>query len=50
VQNPAREAYLALQEEEIAGFALLNFQGAFTGYLQSICVAPGWRGKARGRR
>lgn len=48
VQNPAREAYLALQEEEIAGFALLNFQGAFTGYLQSICVAPGWRGKGAG--
>ena len=49
IQNPARELYLAKNQNEIAGLILLNFQGAFTGYLQSICVAPAWRGRGVGR-
>lgn len=48
VQNPAREVYLALETEEIAGLVILNMQGAFTGYIQSLCVAPAWRGKRVG--
>jgi [ribosomal protein S18]-alanine N-acetyltransferase len=51
VSNPAREVYVAVDgSREIAGFIMLNMQGAFIGYIQSICIAPGWRNKGIGSR
>jgi len=51
VANPAREVYVAVEgSKEIAGFIMLNMQGAFIGYIQSICIAPGWRNKGIGSR
>ena len=44
IQDPHRELYIAKQSEQIAGFIILVMQGAFTGYIQSICVAPAMRG------
>lgn len=39
------EKWLAVSEEGlVVGFALLNFSGAFVGYLQTLCVAPEYRG------
>jgi ribosomal protein S18 acetylase RimI-like enzyme len=43
--DPSRVVYLAVVGNEIVGFTVLNIYGAFTGYLQSVCVAPRWRGK-----
>ena len=40
--DPSREVYLAMVGSEIAGFTVLIMNGAFVGYLQSICVAPQW--------
>jgi len=48
VQNPAREVFLARSDAEIAGVVLINMQGAFSGYIQSVCVAPLWRNKGLG--
>ena len=48
ITDPSREVYLALPGEEIAGFIILVMQGALVGYIQSICVAPGWRNKGIG--
>ena len=48
--GPSREVHLATVEGEIAGFIILNMNGAFTGYIQSVCVAPGWRNKGIGSR
>lgn len=45
---PSKEVYLALVDEEVAAFVLLNMQGAFVGYIQTVCVAPEWRGKGIG--
>lgn len=50
VQNPAREIYMAKVEGEIAGLVMINMQGAFTGYIQTICVAPKWRSQGIGRQ
>ena len=51
VSNPAREVYVAVDgSKEIAGFIMLNMQGGFIGYIQSICIAPGWRNKGIGSR
>jgi ribosomal-protein-alanine N-acetyltransferase len=46
--DPSREVYLAMVGDEIVGFTILNMNGAFVGYLQSVCVAPQWRGKGIG--
>lgn len=43
-----KEIYLAISENEIAGFILLNMQGAFIGYIQAICVSAESRGKGIG--
>jgi len=45
---PSKEVYLALVDEVLAGFVILNMQGAFVGYIQTVCVAPEWRGKGVG--
>ncbi len=34
---PSREIYLAVADSEITGFILLNMQGAFIGYIQTVC-------------
>jgi ribosomal protein S18 acetylase RimI-like enzyme len=47
---PSKEVYLATVEDEIAGFIILNMQGAFIGYIQTVCVAPEWRGKGIGSK
>ncbi len=48
VINPAREIYLAKLGDEIGGFVMINMQGAFTGYIQTLFVAPNWRSRGTG--
>ncbi len=50
ISDPSREVYLAVIDGEIAGFVVLEMSGAFVGYVKSICVSPGWRGKGVGGR
>lgn len=45
---PSKEVYLAMVKEEIAGFTILNMQGGFIGYVQTLCVASEWRNKGIG--
>jgi ribosomal protein S18 acetylase RimI-like enzyme len=48
--DPSREVHLARVGEMIVGFTIHTMHGAFIGYLQSICVAPKWRGKGFGSK
>jgi ribosomal protein S18 acetylase RimI-like enzyme len=48
LENPAKECYLARAEGERAGFIVLDVQGALTGYIQTICIAPHARGRGLG--
>jgi ribosomal protein S18 acetylase RimI-like enzyme len=48
--DPSREVYLAMVSNEIVGFTILNMHGAFVGYIQSVCVAPQWRGRGFGSK
>ena len=50
VSSPAKETYVAIVEGQIVGFIILNMQGAFVGYIQSIGVAPEWRNRGIGRQ
>jgi ribosomal protein S18 acetylase RimI-like enzyme len=44
------EAYVVLEDEEVAGFVVLCMHGALVGYLKSIAVREDWRSRGLGRR
>lgn len=48
LSDKAKEVYIANFANEIAGFIILNMQGAFVGYIQSVCISPELRGKEIG--
>ncbi|MGH9399606.1 MAG: GNAT family N-acetyltransferase [Thermoanaerobaculia bacterium] len=48
LSDVTRERYVALLGEERAGFLILNMGGALPGYIQTVCVAPEFRGSGLG--
>lgn len=48
ISDASKEVYLAVVEKEVVGFIIINMTGAFTGYIQSVCVDTGWRGQGIG--
>jgi ribosomal-protein-alanine N-acetyltransferase len=50
LSDTAKERFLAWVGSERAGFLILNMAGAFVGYVQTLCVAPGFRGRGIGSR
>jgi ribosomal protein S18 acetylase RimI-like enzyme len=48
LRDPCRERYSAYSGARLAGFLILNLQGAVVGYLQTICIAPEFRGVGLG--
>jgi ribosomal protein S18 acetylase RimI-like enzyme len=48
VRLPGRERYVAHVDGQFAGFLLLNLHGTFAGYIQTIGLAPQFRGSGRG--
>jgi ribosomal protein S18 acetylase RimI-like enzyme len=49
VGDTTRERYVALRDGRLAGLLILNLQGAFVGYVQTVCVAEESRGHGIGR-
>lgn len=45
-----REVYVAKQNEEILGVLVLQMKGSFSGYLQTICIAPDMRRIGLGKK
>lgn len=50
VANPLREVYVAVSKEEITGFIILQMEGTFTGYIQTLAVRADWQGQGLGSR
>ena len=50
LSDPSREIYVARVGNELAGFLILLMQGAFVGYIQTVCVAPEHRSRGLGRQ
>lgn len=50
LNNPSRETYVATVGNGVAGFIVLAMTGAFVGYIQTVCVAPEYRGNGLGTR
>jgi [ribosomal protein S18]-alanine N-acetyltransferase len=48
LHDPTRETHVAWVGAERAGFIVLCLVGAFAGYIQSVCVAPDYRGQGIG--
>jgi len=46
--HPHREVYVATSKAEIIGFVILQMEGTFTGYLQTIAVKAEWRNQGIG--
>jgi [ribosomal protein S18]-alanine N-acetyltransferase len=46
--NENRERYVAYVDGVFAGFVILNLQGGFVGYLQTIAVVPQFRSRGVG--
>lgn len=50
VTDPSREVYVGLVNGEVVGFIILCMEGAFRGYIQTICIAPAWRNRGIGSK
>lgn len=50
VRLPGRERYVARVDGQFAGFLLLNLQGTFAGYIQTVGLAPAFRGRGFGEQ
>jgi ribosomal protein S18 acetylase RimI-like enzyme len=48
--SPAKEVWVVPGADGPRAFAILDLQGAFVGYLQTICVRPDERGRGVGTR
>ena len=48
LNDPVREVYVGIVEETAVGFLILRMDGAFVGYIQTVAVEPGWRGRGVG--
>lgn len=48
MRHPERERYVALEGGTVVGFLVLSLSGAFSGYIQSVGVAPDARGHGVG--
>jgi len=48
MQGDYKEVYVARRHRELLGFIVLQMQGAFKGYIQSICVSPDTRSSGIG--
>ena len=47
---PDRETYVAVDDDGVAGFVVIQMRGAFIGYIQSIAVRADQRSRGLGRQ
>jgi ribosomal protein S18 acetylase RimI-like enzyme len=50
ITSASRETYVGLIDGDVVGFLILCMEGAFVGYIQSICVARAHRNRGIGSR
>jgi ribosomal protein S18 acetylase RimI-like enzyme len=50
LHDATREVFVAVEDGQVRGFMILNMQGAFVGYIQTVCVDDRFRGSGWGTR
>src|SRR2546425_13161535 len=48
LRDPSKEVYVAVSGEMVVGFIIINMNGHFIGYIQTVCTGPAWRRKGIG--
>lgn len=48
--DPSRECFGAFDGDQFIGFLVIDLNGPFKGYIQSICIIPSRRGASLGKR
>ena len=46
----SKEVYIIKHSGEIAGFVILQMEGTFKGYIQTICIVENYRGNGLGHK
>lgn len=46
--DKSKDIYVALVDQVIVGFIIINMNGSFVGYIQTVCVKPEMRNKGIG--
>jgi ribosomal-protein-alanine N-acetyltransferase len=46
----SKEVYIIKHSDEIAGFVILQMEGSFKGYIQTICISENFRGNGLGKK
>jgi ribosomal-protein-alanine N-acetyltransferase len=46
----SKEVFIIRNDEVIAGFVILQMDGTFKGYIQTICISEDFRGKGLGKK
>jgi ribosomal-protein-alanine N-acetyltransferase len=49
-EGPCKEVYVLEQNDQMAGFVILQVCGTFNGYIQTICIKEALRGKGLGKK
>ena len=49
-EGVSKEVYVVKYNTEIAGFVILQINGTFKGYIQTICIGNDFRGKGLGKK
>ena len=44
-EGDCKEIYVVLDNDDIAGFVILQVCGTFSGYIQTICISENYRSK-----
>ena len=50
LRNSSKEIYIAAIGDKVAGFTILDMNGGFRGYIQTVAVMPEWRNQGIGSR
>lgn len=50
MQDTSKEIYVAESDAQVVGFVIINMQGAFIGYIQTVCVVAQQRGRGIGTK
>lgn len=50
MQDTSKEIYVAESDMQVVGFVIVNMQGTFIGYIQTVCVAAEQRGRGIGTK
>lgn len=48
LSDASKEVHVALRDNALVGFIIVNMNGAFVGYIQTVFVVREWRGKGIG--